>query len=109
MLKKKNRLTSNFQFNVTRKYGQKYEGDCMFVYVLKPLKYSGETRAGIVVPNKMHKKAVKRNRVKRLFREALKNYLDKMGRQRWVVIHPKFNCLENTDLNKVLQKMSFAD
>lgn len=115
MLNKINRLTSNFQFNITRKYGQKYEGAYVYVYVLKPQKYNGDTKVGIVVPNKFHKKAVRRNRVKRLFRESLKDKIKDMGNSRWVVLHPKFNCLGityeeiNSDLTKVLQKVSFAD
>jgi ribonuclease P protein component len=114
MLNKNNRLTSGFQFNVTRKYGKYYEGSLSHVYILKPKNYNGETRIGIVVSNKFHKKAVKRNRVKRIFRDIIKDKVDKFGKGMWVVIHPKFDCLGKTneeissDLNKILQKVSIA-
>jgi len=112
MLKRQNRLSSNFQFNVTRKYGNYFEGDLLHIYILKPQKYNGEPKFGIVISNKFHKKAVKRNRVKRIFREIIAQNAGKFGQDLWIVVHPKFNCLGktyeeiNADFNKVLQKIS---
>lgn len=115
MLNKKNRLTSRFQFNVVRKYGEYTEGSLMHVYVLKPKNFNGETKIGFVISNKFHKNAVKRNRVRRIFREVVRENIDKLGKNRWIVIHPKFDCLEkkyeeiSSDFNKVIQKVSFTD
>jgi ribonuclease P protein component len=115
MLNKKNRLTSGFQFNVTRKYGKYYEGSLSHIYILKPQNYGGDTKIGIVISNKFHKRAVKRNRVRRLFREAIKDKVEMFGKGMWVVIHPKFDCLEktyeeiNSDLLKTLQKVPVSN
>jgi len=115
MLKKENRLSSDFEFNVTRKYGKYFEGQYFHIYFLTPQKYEGPTKVGIVVSNKFSKKAVERNKVKRLFREAvLKNFEKINCGNLWVVIHPKFSSLSktneeiSTDFNNVLQKASFT-
>lgn len=116
MLKKENRLSSNFEFNVARKYGKYVEGDLFHIYFLKPKNYEGSTKIGIVVSNKFSKKAVERNRAKRLYREVIKNNFQKLPKENlWIVIHPKFNSLGKTyeeinfDFNKVLQKTSFSN
>lgn len=116
MLKRKNRLTSNFEFNVARKYGEYYKGQFFHIYFLKPRNYSGPTKVGIVVSTKLHKKATKRNRVKRIFREVVRNNFEKINKGNlWIVIHPKTNSLGtsyeeiNTDFNKVLQEVSFPN
>lgn len=114
MLNKKNRLTSKFQFNVTRKYGKYYEGLLSHIYVLKPQNYNGDTKVGIVISNKFHKKAVKRNKTRRIFREIIRDNINKFGDGMWVVVHPKFDCLGKTyeeigsDFTKTLQKISVS-
>jgi ribonuclease P protein component len=115
MLKKENRLSSNFEYNVTRKYGKYYKGKYFHVYFLIPKNYEGPTKVGIVVSNKFSKKAVERNRVKRVFREVVRSNFDKINKgYLWVVIHPKLSCVDksyeeiSTDFNKVLQEASFS-
>ncbi len=115
MLKKANRLKTRFEFNITRKYGVYYSGELVHIYALKPKNYSGPTKFGIVISNKFHKSAVKRNRTKRLFREAIKkesSKLENLGL--WIVIHPKFSALDktyeeiSTDFSKTIQKIPLA-
>ena len=113
MLRRKNRLTSKFEFNVTRKHGTYYEGQYFHIYFLKPRNYKGPTKVGIVVSTKTAKKATKRNRVKRVFREVVRKNFEKIDRgDLWVVIHPKVSSLDkkyeevSTDFNKILQKVS---
>ena len=116
MLKRENRLSSDFEFNVTRKYGKYFEGHFFHIYFLIPQKYTGPTKVGIVVSNKFSKKAVERNKVKRLFREIVAKNFEKINSGNlWVVIHPKFSSLSKTneeisaDFNKILQKASFTN
>lgn len=115
MLKKENRLRSDFEFNVTRKYGDYYKSRSFHVYFLVPKKYEGPTKVGIVVSNKFSKNATDRNRIKRVFREVVKNNFEKIGKGNlWVVIHPKISCLNksyeeiNSEFDKVLQEASFS-
>jgi ribonuclease P protein component len=112
MLKRQNRLSSNFQFNVTRKYGTHTEGGFFHLYLVKPTNYEGAQKFGIVVSNKFSKKAVVRNKVKRHYREILFKELNKFIGSFWIVIHPKFSCLDKsyeelfTDFDKTIQKVS---
>jgi ribonuclease P protein component len=115
MLHKENRLTTNFEFNIAKKYGQYYPGKLFHMYVLKPNNYTGATKVGFVVSNNFHKNAVKRNYVKRVFREVTRKAFDKIAPDDfWIVIYPKTRCLTSTyeeisaDFNKTIQKVSFA-
>ena len=69
----------------------------------------------IVVSNKFSKKAVERNRIKRIFREIVGNNLEKIGKDNiWVVIHPKISCQNkgyeeiSAEFNKILQEAPFS-
>lgn len=112
MLKKQNRLKTNFEFNITRKYGEKHQGADFFMYILKPDNYGGETKVGVVVSNKLAKSAVQRNRVKRVFREVVRKNFEKLSGGYWIVLHPRSTSLKkgyeeiNTDFNKTLQKIT---
>ncbi len=57
MLKRENRLSSDFEFNITRKYGKYFNGKYFHIYFLRPKNYNGPTKVGIVVSNKFSKKA----------------------------------------------------
>ena len=115
MFKRTHRLSSNFEFNVTRKHGKYYEGEFSHIYFLKPKNYKGPTKVGIVVSTKIHKKDTKRNRVKRVFREVVRNSFEKIDKGNlWIVIHPKVASLDkkyeeiNTDFNKVIQEVPLS-
>lgn len=111
MLKKENRLSSNFEYNITKKYGTKAEGETFYGYFLKPQNYEGKTKAGVVVSNKFSKSAVVRNRIKRLFKRAIKKNFDSIPKNYWVVIYPKYSTEKinyekvNSDVVKILQKV----
>ena len=114
MLKKPNRLSSNFEFNVVKKYGYHIEGVYSHIYWLKPKNYTGEPKIGIVISNKFDKRAVVRNRVKRVFREIVQKNLENISKDHWIVIYPKFSSLNksyeeiSSDFSKILQKISFT-
>ncbi|MGD8744502.1 MAG: ribonuclease P protein component [Candidatus Woesebacteria bacterium] len=114
MFKNQNRLKTNFEFNITRKHGKRHKGEYFSIFVLKPKDYKGPTKFGVVVPNKLHKKATKRNKLKRVFREILRKNLDIFPDNLWIVVHPFKNALDksyekiSTDFNKTLQKISFS-
>lgn len=115
MLKKENRLVSDFEFNITRKYGIKFSNELFNFYLLQANNYSGPVKVGIVISKKLDKRATKRNRVKRVFSEIVRNNLDKFRPNYWVVIHPKIESFEknyeeiNTQFNQTLQKIPFTN
>ena len=112
MLKKENRLSTNFEFNVTRKHGQKLSGTYCQIYYLLPKNASKFTRTGIVVSNRVHKSAVKRNHLKRLFGECLREKFATIPNGIWLVIQPNTKSLKASyeeicaDLNTLLPKVS---
>jgi len=114
MFKKENRLSTNFEFNITRKHGKKLAGELFYLYYLKPNNYQGSTKIGIVVSNKLHKVAAKRNRIKRLFRESLKPHLEKLPKNLWIVVHPTSKSLNaayekiSTEIDKTVSKISIT-
>lgn len=114
MLNKNFRLLTNFEFNITRKYGQKYSGQFFSIFILKPKNPEKNPRVGLVVSNKFHKNAVCRNKIKRRFRQIVKTHFDKIKNNVWVVIHPRPNSLDqnyenlSADYIKTIQKVSFT-
>lgn len=114
MLKKDRRLSTDFEFNITRKHGKKLTGRLCYLYYLKPNNYEGVTRTGIVVTTKVHKSAVKRNRLKRLFFECIREKSDKIPDGLWVVIHPNTKSLKASheeicsDLDSLVSKISLS-
>ena len=114
MIKSNQSLKTNFEFNITRKYGKYYNSKFFHLYILKPLNYKGIAKLGIVISNKFDKRAVVRNRVKRLFKIAFKDYLT-FTKDLWIVVHPKTNSKLLTsqqiidDVNKTLSFINLKD
>jgi len=115
MIKKGLGLKTNFEFNITRKYGDYHTGQYFHLYILKPTNYKGVSKVGIVISTKFDKRATERNRIKRMFKRAIKSYLEEItDKNLWIVIHPKVSSKIKTyeeissDINKVIQKISIS-
>ncbi|HLB51923.1 ribonuclease P protein component [candidate division WWE3 bacterium RIFCSPHIGHO2_12_FULL_38_15] len=110
MLKKQHRLSTDYEFNITRKYGKNLVSKFFYLYVLKPKNYEGPPKIGIIVSNKFDKSAAKRNRIKRVYREIIRNNLDKIPSNLWIIVYPKTISREaeyeeiNTEFTDILQK-----
>jgi len=115
MLNKENRLRTRFEYKISKKYGKHLSGKYFHLYVLKPKNYQKDTKVGIVISNKVSKSAVKRNRLKRLFREAIRDNMTRLeNRSLWITVYPKTSSLEksyeeiSTDVTQVLQKVPLS-
>ena len=70
MLPKDYRLKKRSAFSATYKTGKTMHKDGVTVFIGKEKNNEFPTRVGFVVSKKIHKRAVKRNRIKRLMRES---------------------------------------
>jgi ribonuclease P protein component len=101
MLKQQHRLTSDFEYKVTRKYGKKYSYELFNCVVCRPLNYEGPAKIGFIVPVTYHKNAVRRNKIKRLFRESMRKKLAEIPANFWIIFYPKQACLYNENYEKI--------
>lgn len=75
MLQKVYRLKKRTAFQATYRVGKSYHKDGITVFCGKKKTTELPTKIGFVVSKKIHKRAVKRNRIKRLMRESLRLYI----------------------------------
>lgn len=75
MLPKEYRLKKKSAFNATYKSGVVFHACGITVFCGKKKTADFPTRVGFVVSKKIHKRAVKRNRIRRLMRESLRLYI----------------------------------
>lgn len=75
MLPKEYRLKKKSAFNATYKTGKVFHKGGITVFCGKNKTKDFPTKVGFVVSKKIHKRAVKRNRIRRLMRESLRLYI----------------------------------
>lgn len=75
MLKKENRLKNKYAFNATYKIKNFHHCGGVTLNAGKLSESESPVKIGFVVSKKTHKRAVKRNRLKRLMRESVRLYL----------------------------------
>ena len=79
MLPKQYRLKKRTAFNATYRTGVSFHKDGITLFCGKKKKEDMTTKIGFVVSKKTHKRAVKRNRIKRLMRESVRLYIKDSG------------------------------
>lgn len=95
MLKKQYRLKNRKAFDATYKNHKVVSNSLFTIYIGKPKKdKETTTKFGFVVSKKYHKRAVKRNRIKRLMRECVRlaikeNKLGNLNNYMSFIILPK--------------------
>ena len=77
MLPRQFRLKKRTAFKATYRTGISFHKNGITVFCGKVKKEDFPTRIGFVVSKKIHKRAVKRNRIKRLMRESVRLYIKK--------------------------------
>lgn len=75
MIPKEYRLKNKSAFSATYRVRNSYYKNGIAVFVGKEKKEESLTKAGFVVSKKTHKRAVKRNRLRRLMRESYRQLL----------------------------------
>lgn len=75
MLPKQYQLKKRAAFNATYRTGKTFHRDGITVFCGKKKTHDCPTKIGFVVSKKIHKRAVRRNRMKRLMRESLRLYI----------------------------------
>lgn len=79
MLPKDYRLKKRSAFAATYKTGKSLHKDGITVFCGKKNQNKMSVKIGFVVSKKIHKRAVKRNRIKRLMRESIRLYIKENG------------------------------
>ncbi len=72
MLPRENRLKKRSAYKATYKSGKSYYKDGITLFCGKKKTIELPVKVGFVVSKKIHKRAVKRNRIKRLMRESVR-------------------------------------
>lgn len=75
MLKEKYRLKKRSAFAATYRTGTSFHKDGITLFCGKVKSSEQTTKIGFVVSKKIHKRAVKRNRIRRLMRESVRLYI----------------------------------
>lgn len=75
MLQKEYRLKKRTAFKATYRTGNSIHKEGITVFCGRKKNNDSVTKIGFVVSKKIHKRAVKRNRIKRLMRESMRLYI----------------------------------
>lgn len=102
MLKKENRITLKNDFDQVFKQGSSFYNKILGIKVLDNKKDS--SRLGIIVSNKVSKKAVKRNQLKRIIRDFFYKNLARLslGKDVVVIALPEMSNKEKKEINESL-------
>jgi len=113
MLPREHRLIDDYDFRRVKRLGKTYHCPIFSLTVVRR-KVVGPSRFGFVVSTKIDKRAVVRNRVKRLLREAVRARLTKIpdGFDLVFVVRPKIVGKSYEEIcaqvDQLLSKISFA-
>jgi ribonuclease P protein component len=103
-LKRRNRICNRYEYWLLRRYGVsrqfKYFYLNSLVWANNPLAKkistpesdSSISRLGVIITRKFDKKAVTRNKIKRYFKRAFIENIDKFPQGTWLVINPRAIC-----------------
>lgn len=112
MLPKSLRLTQKFDYNRVRKYGKSVSFPLFTLGYLKTNEPT--TKFGIIITNKIDKRATERHRVKRILTELISKNLTKFGKGQLIVfvarssiVGKKYEEIESV-FNQAISKIPFS-
>lgn len=104
MLEEKNRLRKKKDFDKIWKEGESFREDFIILKIKKA--ETSESRCGFIVSQKVSKKAVIRNKVKRRFREVVKEMIKTMDKADVLLIAlPESKNKEFKVIKKTIEKL----
>ncbi len=105
MLKKENRIRNKKDFDRAFKAGQSFYGKIVGLKVV--VNNLTNNRFGIIISAKVSKKAVERNRLRRIIREKAKEVLYTItpGKDFVFIVHPEANKLEAQNIRLIIDKL----
>jgi ribonuclease P protein component len=115
MLPEETRLRTDYDFRRVKKQGATVRTPYfILLYYLRDPKYNTPSRFGFIASKKFDKRAVKRNRARRLMREVIRTRFDNIQKGYDVVLiarplikNANFKDV-NSAFNKILSKVPFA-
>ena len=115
MLPKSFRLTEKYDYGTVRRFGRTISSPFFVVSIFKDEKnIDGQTRVGIIITNKIDKRATERNRLKRMVNRYLYENFARFGKGYLIVFVVKSSMIGKKyeevsfEFDKVLSKISFA-
>ena len=115
MLPKEHRLKTNYDFRKVKQHGNAVHTTYFtLLYYVPKNKKSVPSRFGFIASKKFDKRAVVRNRARRLLREVIREHLDTINSGYDIVLIAKNNIKNakyqevNSAFNKILPKVPFA-
>jgi ribonuclease P protein component len=104
MIPSKNRLKKERDFQQVIRNGKYLSSDLISIKFFS--NSIGTTRIGFIVSKKISKKAVLRNRIKRILRESTRRYLDKIKEGYDIIIIAKEK-MKEIESNEVIKEMEY--
>ncbi len=105
MLKKQNRISNKKDFDRAFKAGQSFYGKIIGLKIVA--NDLTNNRFGIIVSAKVNKKAVERNRLRRIIREKVKEILNELvvGKDFVFIVRPEANKLEPKEIRLIIDNL----
>lgn len=105
MLKKQNRISKNKDFDRAFKAGRSFYGKIISLRAV--INNLEEDRFGIIISSKVSKKAVERNRLRRIIREEIKKILlnTSTGQDFIIIVRPEANALPTAEIRLIINNL----
>lgn len=114
MLNKRFRISKGREFLKTKKHGVRYEGLYATALVFHPKTLGSVPKVSVVAPNRIAPNIPKRNKIKRLFREAIKAQITILPTDTNLIFYCNKKALDKSyeeisaDVTKIIQSIPIS-